>query len=264
MMIRRLWMLPVAATVCGALALSEQRPDDADVHAAVEQSRQRSLAYSRSLPDFVCTEIVTRSYDPRERAIWRPLDKLTIKLSYFGQKENHKLELVDDKPTDQTYETLQGAIGVGEFGATLKSIFDPASQAAFHWQSWKTVRRHAVGVYSYVVPVEHSSYVLLNGTADTYQKAVVGFHGQIEIERDTGDVFHFTYDADKIPKALKMDYVHSSVDYNFADVGGRQYLLPASSETEVHSPGSWRWNQIQFRQYRKFGTESTISFGPDK
>jgi hypothetical protein len=259
-MIRRFWMLPVAVT----LALTQQRPADSDVQTTVEQSRQRSLAYTRSLPDFVCTEIVTRAYDPRERAMWRPLDKLTIKLSYFGQKEVHKLELVDGKPTDQAYETLQGAIGVGEFGATLKSIFDPASQAVFRWQSWKTVRRHSVGVYSYVVPVAHSSYVLLNGTIDKLQKAVVGFHGVIEIERDTGDVFHFTYDADNVPKALKMDYVHSSVDYNFADVGGRQYLLPSHSETELHSPGSWRWNQIEFRQYRKFGTESTISFGDGK
>jgi hypothetical protein len=36
--------------------------------------------------------------------------------------------LVDGKPTERTFETLEGTVGSGEFGATLNAIFDPAER----------------------------------------------------------------------------------------------------------------------------------------
>ncbi|HEY6274677.1 MAG TPA: hypothetical protein VIX19_22055, partial [Terriglobales bacterium] len=53
-----------------------QRLSEADAQARIEKTRQKALAYSRSLPDFVCTEIIHRYGDARQRAQWSPLDKL--------------------------------------------------------------------------------------------------------------------------------------------------------------------------------------------
>jgi hypothetical protein len=241
-----------------------QRPSDADAAAAIERGRQKALDYAKSLPDFVCTELIHRYSDTRQRGNWTPVDVLTIKLSYFEQNEDHKLVLINGQPATQTYASLYGAVGVGEFGGTLHSIFDPLSKASFQWQSWKTVRKHRVAVYSYVVEAANSRYVLVTGDHDNPRKAVVGFHGVLEIDSETSATLHFTYAADHIPKPLELDSAITKVDYDYAQVGGRDYLLPSKSETEMHSPRIWMWNQVDFRQYSKFGSESVITFGDGK
>jgi hypothetical protein len=251
--------------VLWASLASAQRPSDPDAQAAIERTRQKALAYARSLPDFVCTEIVRRSSDPSQRGRWVQTDKLTIRLSYFQQLEDHKLMQIDDKPTERSYASLEGATGVGEFGGTLRSIFDPASQAVFRWEGWKNVRKHRAAVYSYLVLREHSHYIIATGVrGGDVQQGIVGYHGQIEIDRETDEVLHFAYEADHIPKPLRVDYALTTVDYDLADVGGHQYLLPARSDTEMRSPRLTVRNQMEFREYRKFSTESTISFGDQK
>jgi hypothetical protein len=50
------------------------------------------------------------------------------------------------------------------------------------------------------------------------------------------------------------------VDYNCAGVGGRNYLLPARSGTVIRRPLMWMRNQMEFRDYGKFSTESNITF----
>jgi hypothetical protein len=243
-----------------------QRPSDPDAAAMIETTRQKALEYTRSLPDFVCTEVVKRfSYiSARQRADWRLSDKLTIKLSYFEQKEDHKLLLIDDKPTGKSFESLEGAIGVGEFGAMLYSIFNPALHTTFRWESWKNVRKHRVAVFAYTVAAAASHYLLVSGSPGHTHQAVVGYHGFLDIDTETSEVLNFTYQADAIPKELGLAFALTTVDYDFADVGGRDYLLPARSETEMHSPRLSVRNQMEFREYRKFSADSTITFDPGK
>jgi hypothetical protein len=54
------------------------------------------------------------------------------------------------------------------------------------------------------------------------------------------------------------------VDYALASVAGRNYLLPARSETETHSTETWARNKMEFRNYRKFSVDSVIDFGTGK
>jgi hypothetical protein len=70
--------------------------------------------------------------------------------------------------------------------------------------------------------------------------------------------------ADQIPEEVKMDRVSTTVDYELADVGGRKYLLPAHSQTEIRSPQLCVRNDTDFRQYGKFSSDSIILFGDGK
>jgi hypothetical protein len=251
----------VIGLLAWAAVADAQKPSYLDAVAAIEKSRALALEYGRSLPDFMCTEVISRFADPHRHGEWFPTDTLTLQLSYFEQKENHKLILIDGKPTDRTYESLGGAVGVGEFGATLHSIFDPDSQARFQWESWKNVRKRRAAVYSYVVEPAHSRFSLAVRAGEGWRYGIVGFHGVVAIEDGSGAVLSFSYDADHIPKSIGIESSSSSVDYEFADVGGRDYLLPATAETVLQSPREWVRNRVEFRQYRKFASESTITFG---
>jgi hypothetical protein len=51
-----------------------------------------------------------------------------------------------------------------------------------------------------------------------------------------------------------------TLDYDFSDVGGRQYLLPTRAELRMSAPGVQNRNEITFRDYKKFAGEAKISF----
>ena len=247
----------------GATCVCGQKPSDADSAALIERSRQKALDYIISLPDFMCTEVIRRATaaaDGKRSSGWVNTDTLTIKLSSNRQKEEHTLTLINGKPTDKKYEQLTGGTSSGEFGGVLRMIFNPSSQAAFDWESWKTVRKRRVAVYQYAVSAAHSPYYL------GYQghQAVVGIHGVLEIDSETGEVLHFTYISYDIPKELGVQTATSTVDYDFADIGGRSYLLPSRSETEIHAITFWARNRMEFHDYKKFGAESLIDFGTGK
>ena len=242
-----------------------QRPSEQVVTALVETARQRALAYTETLPDFLATEIVHRyTGGYLDGYGGRPIDVLTIQLRYYRHKEDHKLTLVDGKPTKQTFDTLQGTVGTGEFGSTLAAIFEPASQIAFHWQSWKTVRGRKLAVIGYEVTSTKSRY-RLGSTADGKTiEADCGYHGELDIDPDTGEVVHFEYAADHIPESLGLTNAKVTVDYGMAEIAGRNYLLPARSELLMGSKTSFARNIIEFREYRKFSADSTVDFGPAK
>jgi hypothetical protein len=89
---------------------------------------------------------------------------------------------------------------------------------------------------------------------------VVGYHGELDIDRETGAVLSFTYEADSIPRSLQWESAITTVNYNFTAVGGRNYLLPASAETVMRGPVKSTRNRMEFRNYGKFTSDSVITF----
>ncbi len=262
--------------------MSAQKPSSSDAAALIEKSREKSLAYARSLPDFVCTEVISRyklggtagamrlapggvATITNPAPDWLPLDKLTVNLSYFQQHEAHELKLWNGNPTHQTFDSLDiGVTSTGEFGGILRSIFHPDSQTSFRWKSWKDVRRRPVGVYVYQVDELHSSYYVKGGPRGNIRRAIVGFRGTLEIDRETGEVVHLDHVADQIPLELEMSRAVTEVDYDFIEVAGKQYLLPVHSETTMDGKTGSSKNESEFRDYRKFDSSSKVDYGVDK
>jgi hypothetical protein len=158
-----------------------------------------------------------------------------------------------------------GVAATGEFGGMLKRIFDPVSQASFRWKSWDKTRKHRVAVYGYTVAADHSRFFVERGSrSGEKHRAVVGFHGTVEIDSETGDVLHFDYTADGIPATVALTRSATSVDFDGVDIGGKAYILPVRSETELEGPNLAIKNAIEFRAFRKFGASSTVDFGGGK
>ena len=173
---------------------------------------------------------------------------------------------MNGQPTTLQYISQDiGVAATGEFGGMLKRIFDPASQASFHWESWKRPRKHRIAVYGYVVAKDHSRFFVERGSpSGEKHRAVVGFHGTVEIDTETGDVLHFDYTADGIPTAVALTRSATSVDFDRVDIGGNPYILPVRSETELEGPNLALKNASEFRAFGKFGASSTVDFGVGK
>jgi hypothetical protein len=249
-----------ALLAAGAPASAQQlKPEQSTL---LEQAREAALQYSASLPDFLCTEVVRRTHDPQGSGTWQNLDTLTVKLSYFGHKEEYKLMEIDGKPTRLEYGSVVGAVSAGEFGTRLYSVFDPRSHGDFRWKGWDKLRERRVARFSYRIARENSAYWLLYRPPLAPRNAIiVPYHGDVYVDAETHMVLRLTLRAE-IPSGFPIDGNESSVDYDFAEVAGKPYLLPSYASSRAKSGKYVAENKVEFREYRKFHTESTLTFDP--
>jgi hypothetical protein len=254
----------VAVLLAGVSQAAGLRPSVTEAANDVERTRTVAAGYTKLLPDFICTETIHRAIRLTLPKTWQPTDTLNVKVTYSGQQENHQLQQINGQAADRPEESLDGLVNIGEFGGMLEGIFDRATQAVFHWESWKTVRNRPVAVYSFQVEKSHSLYMLTFNAGGFPHRMIVGYHGTIDVDRETGGVLRLVYEADSIPKDFPMQFAITTVDYDFVEVAGRRFLLPLKSETETGSDVLRARNIVDFGDYRKFSADSTIRFGEDE
>src|SRR5580692_2455861 len=132
--------------------------------------RTNAINYSNNLPNFLCTQVTRRSADPTGTGEhWRQLDTIQEQLSFFDHHEKYVVTMVNGSPvTNRDHEKLGGATSEGEFGSMLYDIFNPATEAQFHWEKWATWRGHRMHVYSFEVARERSRYDIYHGPSDRH------------------------------------------------------------------------------------------------
>ena len=192
-------------------------------------ARESALNYTRSLPDFICTEVVRRYNDTRSRL----LDTLTLKLSYFEQKEKYQLLAINGRATVLPYESVGGVITQGEFGSLLAEVFDRQSAAEFRWDHWTTLRQRPAQVYSFrvlgrPVPLPDPGRRPRHARRDSGRTARLCVRGW----RHQPDGSHFA-EADGIPRDFPVLKAATVLDYDFVEIGGRQFLLPLHADARM-------------------------------
>lgn len=250
--------LGLVALFCKAATLG---PSETEAARELEKTRMLAVDYIKQLPDFLCTETIRRYIKLTLPKGWHPTDVLSVKLSYSAQNEDRQLVRYNGQTVDQTQESVGGMRNVGEFGGMLESVFDPATEAKFQWEGWQSVRGRPTELYSYQVQKDHSRYSLGFDPGGYVHALVVGYHGTVEIDRETGGVLRLVYEADGIPQDFPMQSAVTSVDYDFVEVAGRQYLLPIKSITQTESVDAPSGRNVaEFGDYRKYAADSTIRY----
>jgi hypothetical protein len=234
------WVVVIAATQLAAQT------------SKLDLARETALSYAKSLPDFICTEIVQR-VSMTGRFV-QSADRLTIQLTYFGQQENYKLLAINGAATDRTFESLDGLLTGGEFGTTLVRIFDPASAAEF--------QPKGATQYAYRVKPANSHYTLGYRTdSGELRIATVGQEGVVTLDKKTSKVLRLTAQATDIPKDFAILAASTTTEYAFVQVAGGRHLLPVRAESEMLRGNQTTRNAVTFTAYRKFSADSTIDFG---
>ena len=254
---RHLIITVVGSLLC--ITAAAQRPAPGDQKRTLDTAREIAIHYSQKLPDFICNEHVERTDRTSPTNI--KVDRLTIQLSYFGQKENQKLVAMNGQPTQQPLASLDGLITGGEFGSLLLGVFDPSSSADFQWKASSNIRQHPASVYTYRIARANSHYMVGHRKDNGKLVAVAaGYKGELALDTATARVLRLTAAADDLPKDSGILQSSVAVDYDFVEVAGHSYLLPARSE--AHMERSYRQiaNVVTFVEYRKFEADSTISF----
>lgn len=226
------------------------------LHAAREYARD----YTRSLPNFICTQVTRRYVDPSGLEFWQRQDVIVTKLSFFEQKEDYKVVLINNRPVDTSMHKVGGATSTGEFGTLLKELFDPATDARFEWERWATLRGKRMHVFSYRVAQPRSKYTIV--WEKTYT-ATPGYTGLVYVDREAHTIMRITQDVREMPAGFPVSAVHNVLDYDNIAIAGSPYVLPLKASTTSRAGKMLFKNETEFRMYNRFGTDTVITFAPD-
>lgn len=225
----------------------------------IQETREYARNYIKNLPNFICVQVTRRYVDTSGSGnSWRLDDTITTRLSYNEHHEDYQVVLVNNTPvTNKRMEDLGGTVSTGEFGTMLQQIFDEDSHATFDWDHWGTLRGRPTYVFSYDIERQYSKFhVIAEKTLDI----VPAYRGLIYIDEDTKMVTKLTLVPHDMPADFPIKDVKSQLDYDFVKIGDSEFLLPLKSANTSRQTRYMSKNEIEFRLYRKFGTESTIKF----
>jgi hypothetical protein len=268
--------LSVAAPVAPEPKAAPRPPPSSEEQAAIlDEVRTYALNYSQTLPDYICTQVVrryaapakggkyskyaSRSSDPS----WQLENTLTIRLSYFEQKENYKLILVNNMVTQQDYQKVGGTISTGEFGSLLRQVFERATETHFEWDHWALMRNRPSYVFSYEVSQERSQWHA--EVPDQGLDIITAYRGLVYVDTETRQVLRITLEAVDLPPGFPIQHITDQLDYDYQELGdaGQKFLLPLAGIVRLDSADVLTKNQIEFRLYHKYTSSSDIKFDTD-
>ncbi len=224
----------------------------------VVKARAAAAEYAGSLPNFFCRQLTTRYDSDRPKAGWQAHDTITADLAYENGHENYSNIKVGSKSA-KSMEDVGGNWSTGEFASMLDEVFDPDSATTFRKTGQDTINGRSATTFKFEITRERSGWRISDG-GQLYYPAM---RGTIWIDKETSRVLRLEKETRNMPLLFPLVKVEVAVDYDFVRLSTPQpFLLPITSEVLSCEQGSTRCvrNRIEFRNYRKFGAESGITF----
>jgi hypothetical protein len=260
--------LPPAPAMAAAAPPPPPKPPSPQEQAEIlDAMRDYAKNYTDSLPNYVCVQTTHRKQEPTETLYAKGYhgyssvgDTVQELLTFYDHKESYKVEMRDGKSvTNVTHEGLGGVRSSGEFGSMMRNIFDPDTGAEFAWDSWHTLRgKHMVYAFAYHIDKEHGYSMEDDESRRSYTSA---YKGLVYWDRESHAIPKITLDTTGIPSDFPIKEVHIALDYDLIKIGDQEFMLPyhyllTSRANQVNSS-----NEADFKLYRKYGAEATITFG---
>ncbi len=232
-------------------------PPPEEQQVVIGEVREYAMNYSKSLPDFICTQVTRRYVDPSGMEFWQSQDTITERLTYFDQKETYKVTLVNNHYVDLPHDAVGGASSAGEFGSLLKYTLERRADAVIEFDRWATLRGKRAYVFSYQISSGNSQWSILY---ERSQRIVAGYRGLIYVDGNTHMILRITLEAIDIPPSFPVQEARTVLDYDYVKIGDREYLLPLKAVIRMRHYKYLSKNEVEFRLYRKFSAEAKIEF----
>ena len=226
----------------------------------IEKAREVAFSFTGSLPNFFCQQMTTRYQSQNPKAGWQAIDIVTADVAYEDGRESYKNIKIGGRAVNKAMEDIEGARSTGEFGTELLDLMSPQTAAVFKRSGQDTINGRSAYVFKFEVPRERSHW-RIEAPSQLYFTA---FNGSVWIDKDTSRVLRIEMEGRGLPLLFPFDTVETAVDYSFVRLAANdEHLLPVEAETLNCQRGTnlCSRNKIEFRNYRKFGAESTITFG---
>lgn len=234
-------------------------PSPNDQRVLLARVRQEALRYQRELPDFLCTQLTTRSVDETGTGKhWKQRDTLEVEDVYVSGFVNHKLILMNGVAPRKTYQQLTGFLSetvLHSVGFLPAWLFGPRAQTQFEWLREATLNDRRVQVFSVHLPASDSKLTI----STPRHSFIAGVDGVIFIDAISAVVRRFEIRMD-LPPASPIQEAQMDIDYKRVDISGRAFLLPVKFEVRARFGPALVKNQTEVVRYQKYAAETTIHF----
>lgn len=240
-----IFLLLAAAAACRA----QEGPaplDEDEAKKVIADVRARAVAYSKELPNFVCTQVTRKNVDSTgTRQHWKLVDTYHEELRFEGDKEEYREISLNGKNTggDNRGNGMPSSL---EFSNLMSWVFDPKYNGLFSWSKWDSLRGHRVHELGFAVKKTDSQLTIGKKT-----QIQCGMIGVADADSDTGSVMRIAVVAADIPKNFPIQGVSMDLHYDFAKIGDHYYLLPLKGDLQSKEGKALYWTEVEFRDYHK-------------
>lgn len=234
----------------------------AERSAVIEKVRAYALGYAKNLPNFTCTQ-TTRQMMAREsfgKMLPPAGNVIEEQVSFVDNREIRKVVRINGRPAAAEGPDQQsGTISRGEFGNLIESIFDPATSADIRWDRATVLNKRPLYVLAYRV-AQSQGYTL----TETKRTIQVPYQGFVYVDPETMTVVRIEMKCFDIPKDSEYMVAALTIDYQPAQVAGREFILPAHYGLHYQMTRGRMINAADYSNYRRFSADATIQFEGDK
>lgn len=250
---------PVAAPSAKAPAVEVPQPNiPVEDDPIITKAREAAFAYSQTLPNYLVQQMTTRYQSDRPKAGWQALDIVTADLTYQDGTESYKNIKIGNKSINKSMEDIPGSRSTGEFSTMLEQLFEPGA-ARFKAAGQDTIHNRPVYRFNFEITRELSRWRIV-APSELYYPAM---KGTVWIDKETSRALRIEQQGKPLPALFPFDTIESTADYDFIRLGtSGPYLLPVEAEVLScqRGTGICSRNKIEFRNYKKFGAQSDITF----
>jgi len=218
--------------------------------------------YTKSLPNYMCVQTTRRRMEPTVRGYQPFGDEVRETLTFFDQKESYKVEMINGKSVANVdHMQLGGVVSSGEFGTMMAHIFDPESGTEFDWDHWATLRGRRMYVFSFSVP-KSAGYSMYHG--ESKREYISAYKGLVYADVETKAIMRIKMDCVGIPADFPIKEVGITLDYTPTKIADQEFVLPFHFELHSTETKAITKNEADYKLYRKFGAEATVTFGSEE
>jgi hypothetical protein len=229
---------------------------DADI---IQEAREEAANFTAGLPDFAVQQLTTRYFSTTWPARWQKIDEVSADVACVGGKEEYRNIAVNGTPVNRPPEHT-GTWSTGEFSTTMEDVLSFPTNAKFKRRGEDRIASRPAVVFDYTVAQPNSHWTLVAPDDRRYNPA---YEGAIWIDKETRRVLRIEQHTTGIPRDFPLLNAETVLTYAFVKIDGKPYLLPSGSENLGCSRGSGACtrNTIEFKNYKKFSADSTVTFG---
>lgn len=245
----------------GAAALPEYKEKTPVVDPLIAAARDAADSFTETLPDFLVQQHTMRYRSETRPYQWQAIDIVSADLTVIKGKEEYKKITINGKPANRPIEKT-GSWSTGEFATTQVDILSPATSARFVKRGQMRVGGRDAVAYDFTVQQPNSHWRIIPENTPAYRPP---YKGVIWIDRESKRVLKIEQQATSFPDDFPFNRVELILEYGLVRISGKLVLLPVRSENIICQSGTTYCarNELNFRNYRKFGAQSDITFEKD-
>jgi hypothetical protein len=222
------------------------------------QARDVAADFTSHLPNYACTEYMTRYVTTSRPVSWHALDVVSADIFHETGRETYKNVSIDGKPTHKEMDKLEGSWSTGEFSSLMSDLFSPATAAEFRMVRQATISGRTARVYSFQVDRNYSHWHVETNSQSMYP----AYKGSVWIDPEGARVLRIELQARSLPVEFPLDTAETVVEFGRVHIGAQDYLLPVHAESLSCERGTSNCNRnsIDFRNYHKYDASSNIQY----